>query len=170
MAVANGEMVLHGPARFHQQAQELVNGLLRPRLAGRPVHIAHDADAYSATPRELASAHAPAPGRRPTWFFLTTPHYHGGPMCRKVGCAAGGKGYEGYWKLQNYHRYKDVEAGGLYYVRNYVYVDRTRTRVPGAPRPDPEWVMVEYGIVREDCSEQELVLCKMYRVNQTMRA
>ncbi|GJN31356.1 hypothetical protein PR202_gb19745 [Eleusine coracana subsp. coracana] len=158
-----------GSARFYQRAHQLVDDLLRPRIAGRPVSSArfhvHDADAYSATPHELAIEHAPAPGPRPTWFFLTPPHYHGDRRCRSVGCAGAGKGDEGYWMMQNGHTYnKHVEVeddGGLYlYVRNYVYVDTTS---PAVTRPDPEWVMMEYGIARGVCSRQELVLCEMYR-------
>ncbi|KAL6654746.1 hypothetical protein ACP70R_008211 [Stipagrostis hirtigluma subsp. patula] len=160
-------------AHFRPGGRELVDRLLRPKLAGQPLagdaarrFIVHDADAWSAHPAELANAYepssSPAPGQpRQVWYFFSPVHRHGSCRCRRVGCAGGGK-VKGRWQQQRWE--KQEEADGLVYEGRTYHVETGTASAPmSRPRPSG-WVMVEYGIVpRDGGSQPQLVLCVMSR-------
>ncbi|KAL6658142.1 hypothetical protein ACP70R_003728 [Stipagrostis hirtigluma subsp. patula] len=144
---------------FRHRNRELIENFLRPKIAGEPLpsaaaNIIHDADVYKSPPDELAARHAPAPGTA-VWYFFSPVHYHQGCRCRRVPCRVAGGGL--WWEMGYVEKPVKGSVAGAYQQKLTYYC---------STRPRPEWRMVEYCIPQEDGSEEQMILCKVFRTRE----
>uniref|UniRef100_K4AJ64 NAC domain-containing protein n=1 Tax=Setaria italica TaxID=4555 RepID=K4AJ64_SETIT len=156
--------------------RRLIDGYLRPKIAGKNVSSAyvHDADVCLDHPYDLVRGHTPAPGTGDgdgrAWFFFSPERYVGGGggktsargggsrpghRARAVVGADGKK--KGTWHAEG--KKEAVAGSGGGYCRSLTYHEMT----PSGSFVKPGWLMVEYGVDDEDGGGGGVVLCKVYK-------
>ncbi|KAF0909438.1 hypothetical protein E2562_036266 [Oryza meyeriana var. granulata] len=158
------------PIPFLPQDSELLDCLLRPKIAGdridsRFTALVHDADVYSLPPDQLAARHEGAPGSDgdKVWYFFSGAGSSRGGGGRRA-CTVGGDGSKRWCSVGSK---KKVEGGvpGGGYCQKLRYKEKTASGVVA-----PGWTMVEYGVAQELAGGADLVLCKIFRSPRAARS
>lgn len=147
----------------HPSDLELISTYLIPWVSTgeRPWKFIHEADVYAATPQDLARAYAPATASdgQEGWYFFTTLRTKSRRGQRKSRTV--GSGDHGCWHSE---RAAKPLFAGIGHSRQIGY----RQAFSFATKEDGRlvrsgWLMAEIGLNPDASSEEELVLCKVYR-------
>lgn len=147
----------------HPTDLELIDNYLKPWVTtgDRPWKFIHDADVYAANPEDLARTFSPALASdgQEAWYFFTplrAKSRRGQRKSRTVG-----SGDDGCWHSE---RAAKPLFSGIVHIRQIGYRQAFSftTKVDGR-LVRSGWLMAEIGLTPSGSSEEELVLCKVYR-------
>uniref|UniRef100_J3ML20 NAC domain-containing protein n=1 Tax=Oryza brachyantha TaxID=4533 RepID=J3ML20_ORYBR len=150
------------PVPFLPQDSELLDCLLRPKIAGAHIDsrftelVGYVDDVYALPPDQLAARHEGTPGEGGdrVWYFFA-------PLGTARGRTVGGDGGKRWCSVGSR---KKVEGGGAgaggWYCQKLRYTEKTASGVVA-----PGWMMAQYSVAQEKGGEggAELLLCKIFR-------
>ncbi|XP_040382241.1 NAC domain-containing protein 72-like [Oryza brachyantha] len=156
------------PVPFLPQDSELLDCLLRPKIAGAHIDsrftelVGYVDDVYALPPDQLAARHEGAPGEGGgrVWYFFA-------PLGTARGRTVGGDGGKRWCSVGSRKKVEGGAGAGGGYCQKLRYTEKTASGVVA-----PGWMMAQYSVAQENGGEggAELLLCKIFRAPRAARA